>query len=106
MWWRSRRGRHRQAGDRASAAPAMPVVLAVTEPLTAATADVVAGQVGRLAPETPVVIDLTGIPSFDSDGAATISGLQDREGGRPVTIVGLRQAAARLTGASPAAVPP
>ena len=96
MWWRgpSRRSQPDAQSDRP------PVVLAVTEPLTSATADRLSGEVGRLGEGTPVVIDLTGIPSFDSDGAAKLVGLQDRLGAGQITIVGLRQATARLTGAA------
>jgi anti-anti-sigma regulatory factor len=75
-------------------------VLSVTEPLTSETAERLSGEVGRLGEGTPVVIDLTGIPSFDSDGAAKLVGLQDRLGADQLTIVGLRQATARLTGAA------
>jgi anti-anti-sigma regulatory factor len=103
MSWKGRRGRHRGSPG---AAAVDPVVLAVTQPLTRATVDSLASQVQRLAPETPVVIDLTAIPSFDSDGAMGLSGLQERERNRQVTIVGLRQAAARLTGATTVPVGP
>ncbi|HET7529700.1 MAG TPA: STAS domain-containing protein [Mycobacteriales bacterium] len=101
MWWRHRHGRH---SDGAAALVAEPgaVVLHVTDALTAATAEGLAGQVDRIGSETPVVIDLTAIPSFDSDGAATLSGLQERRRPQQVTIVGLRQATARLTGVTPA----
>ena len=102
MWWRGRR-RAKEAPPRAQTSEITahsPVVLALTEPLTAATAEMLSGQVGRLVPGTPVVIDVTGIPSFDSEGTATLAGLQDRHGPEHVTIVGLRQAAARLTGAT------
>jgi len=74
------------------------VVLSVTEPLTEATAERLSGEVAQIDQDTPVVIDLTGIPSFDSDGAAKLVGLQDRLGADHLTIVGMRQATARLTG--------
>jgi anti-anti-sigma regulatory factor len=94
VWWRGRR-----VDDDAESATALaPVVLAVTEPLTDAAAERLTGEVGRLERGTPVIIDLTAIPSFDSDGAARLIGLQDRLGAGRLTIVGLRQATARLTG--------
>src|SRR4051794_26270759 len=70
MWWRSqRRANDAPARAQTSGAGALsPVVLALTEPLTAATAEMLSGQVGRLVPGTSVVIDVTGIPSFDSEG--------------------------------------
>jgi anti-anti-sigma regulatory factor len=97
MWWRQRRG---------SADPAATVRDTRAEPLTGATADRLCGEVERLDRRTAVVIDVTAIPSFDSEGTAGLAGLQDRRGSDHVTIVGLRQAAARLTGASPASTPP
>jgi len=97
MWWR---GRGSEANAAVDATPS-PVVLSVTEPLTGATAERLSGEVGRIEQGIPVVIDLTGIPSFDSDGAAKLAGLQDRMGAGQLTIVGLRQATARLTGATP-----
>src|SRR4051794_35363250 len=100
MWWR-RRPTARQAEPARREDDPTPVVLAVTEALTGAAAERLTGEVERLDPRTPVVIDLTGIPSFDSEGTASLAGLQERRGSEHVTIVGLRQAAARLTGASP-----
>jgi len=106
MWWR----RRRRSADAATSAAQTPterletVVLALTEPLTGAAADRLSGEIERLDPRTPVVIDLTAIPSFDSEGTAGLAGLQDRRGSEQLTIVGLRQAAARLTGATPASV--
>lgn len=103
MRWRRRGTRAGQAADAAEPllADAPPVVLSVTEPLTGAAAERLSGEVERLDPRTPVVIDLTAIPSFDSEGTAGLAGLQERRGTDQVTIVGLRQAAARLTGAAP-----
>jgi anti-anti-sigma regulatory factor len=82
------------------------VVLSVTEPLTEATAERLSGEVAQIDHDVPVVIDLTAIPSFDSDGAAKLVGLQDRLGADHLTIVGLRQAAARLTGVTQSAPRP
>ena len=105
MWWRRRSARADQSAAGAAEparAEVTPVVLSVTEPLTGAAAERLSGEVERLDPDTPVIIDLTAIPSFDSEGTASLAGLQERRGSEHVTIVGLRQAAARLTGAAPA----
>ena len=101
MRWR----RRRDAADAAADMALPPVVLSVTEPLNGATAERLSGEVGRLEHGTPVVIDLTAVPSFDSDGTAKLAGLQDRMSAGQVTIVGLRQATARLTGAAQPARP-
>src|SRR5882757_8796257 len=111
MWWQRRRGSADLADPTATVGdpgrePLPAVVLAVTEPLTGATADRLSGEVERLDRRTAVVIDLTAIPSFDSEGTAGLAGLQDRRGSDHVTIVGLRQAAARLTGAALESTPP
>jgi anti-anti-sigma regulatory factor len=75
-----------------------PQVIPVTEPVTRATAAEIATRVNRAARRSPVVVDLTAIPGFDTDGTAELIRLQDSfEAGR-VTIVGLRQATARLIG--------
>src|SRR5438874_9347340 len=81
---------------------AEPVVLAVTSPLTEEVAGRLAAQVDRISAQAPVVVDVTAIPAFDSDGAARLAGVQERLGADAVTIVGFRQAAARLTGAADA----
>jgi anti-anti-sigma regulatory factor len=75
-----------------------PQILTVTEPVTRDTATELVARVDRLAVSTPVVIDLTAIPDFDTDGAAALVGLQESYGPERVTIVGLRQATARLIG--------
>ena len=95
MWGRRPKG-HRAGGVQA----ADPVVLAVTSPLTGNLAGALVRQVERLCADTRVVVDLTAIPGFDSDGASMIAELLDRLGSDQVTIVGFRQAAARLTGAA------
>lgn len=78
-------------------APDNPLILAVTEPVTRDTAAALVAQVGRLADDQRVVVDLTAIPAFDSDGAAALLGLQESLGSTRMTIVGFRQATARLT---------
>lgn len=98
-WWRSRT-------DTAIATrPAKSLVITVTEPVTRDTAAGLVAHVGRVATTSPVVIDLTDIPEFDSEGAAAIVGLQEQLGPDRVTIVGFRQATARLVGAEDLAGP-
>lgn len=99
MPWR----RSRRPSD-AAARPVDPVVLTVTYPLTHQTAEELAAQVGRIPPATPVVVDLTAIPSFDTDGADMLLGLQDSVGADRLSIVGFRQAVSRLVGGDDLAV--
>src|SRR4051812_11114576 len=102
MRW-GRRGRAAEASSSgALEAGAVPVVLAVTSPLTDEVVGLLATQVDRISAEAPVVVDVTVIPAFDSDGAARLAGVQERLGADAVTIVGFRQVAARLTGAADA----
>ena len=70
----------------------------MTEPVTRETATELVARVDRIATSSPVVIDLTAIPDFDTDGAAALVGLQESYGPERVTIVGLRQATARIVG--------
>jgi anti-anti-sigma regulatory factor len=93
MRWR--RGSHRAGTLRPAPDP---VVLPVDHVLTRPAAADLATQVERLPADTPVVIDLTGIAGFDTDGATDLLDLQDRLGRGRLTIVGFRQAAARLVG--------
>lgn len=73
-------------------------MLTVTDPVTRQTASELIARVNRIASSERVVIDLTAIPDFDSEGAAALAGLQESYGPERVTIVGLRQATARLVG--------
>jgi anti-anti-sigma regulatory factor len=75
-------------------------VLTVTQPVTRDTVPEIVARVGRMASSSRVVIDLTAIPEFDSDGAAALVGLQEAFGPDRVTVVGLRQATARIVGIS------
>jgi anti-anti-sigma regulatory factor len=97
MKWRvsKPRARHATVAD--------PLVLTVTDAVTADSARDLVTRVGRMAADAPVVVDVTGIPSFDTDGAEALVGMQERLGPDRVTIVGFRQAAARLTGTAEAA---
>jgi anti-anti-sigma regulatory factor len=74
-------------------------VLAITEPLTRDTAALLVARVNKVAEDNRVVVDLTEIPAFDSDGAAALVGLQESLGPERLTILGFRQATARLVGA-------
>jgi anti-anti-sigma regulatory factor len=80
--------------------PADPLVLSITEPVTRDTAPGIVARVNRLASGSPVVIDLTAIPGFDTDGTSALVNLQESLGAGRVTIVGLRQATARLLGSA------
>ena len=74
-------------------------MLAITEPVTRETAAMLVAKVSKVAADNRVVVDLTAIPAFDSDGAAALVGLQESLGSDRVTLLGFRQAAARLVGA-------
>jgi anti-anti-sigma regulatory factor len=101
------RWRLTKARDVPTVVVADPLVLPITDPVTADTAGELVSRVGRLAANNRVVVDLTAIPAFDTDGAEAIVGLQESLAER-VTIVGFRQAAARLTGTevTPPPAPP
>lgn len=94
-WRRGGQGSHRAVAVRTAPDP---VVLPVDHMLTRDVADELTGQVDRLPSDARVVIDLTGIAGFDTDGATVLLDLQDRVGPDRLSIVGFRQAAARLVG--------
>jgi anti-anti-sigma regulatory factor len=75
-----------------------PVVITVADALDEETARQVGERVLGLVPRQRVVIDLTAITGFDSDGASRLFELQERIGSDRVAVVGLRQAAARMLG--------
>ncbi|MDQ1704026.1 MAG: hypothetical protein QOF18_392 [Frankiaceae bacterium] len=83
-----------------------PLVLSITEAVTRETAAGLVARVGRIAADNRVVIDLTAIPAFDSEGAAALVGLQETLGAERLTIVGLLQATARLVGSDEVAPEP
>ena len=95
MRWR--KGTHRATAVRTAPDP---VVLPVDHMLTRGVATDLTGQIERLPSDARVIIDLTGIAGFDTDGATVLLDLQDRVGHDRLTIVGFRQAAARLVGSS------
>ena len=74
------------------------VVVAVTTPLNRETALEVRRQVDLLGDYDEVVIDLTAIPAFDTDGADALFEIQGEHVDRRISIVGFRQATARLFG--------
>lgn len=74
------------------------MVLSVTTPLNRQTALDVAREVERVGPDDTIVVDLTAIPGFDSEGADSLLALQAARGADRLSIVGLRQATARIVG--------
>ena len=91
--------RWRRSRPRAVPTPErQPQVLTITDPVTRQTASELVAKVDRIVSSDRVVIDLTAIPDFDTEGAAALVGLQETYGPGRVTIVGLRQATARLVG--------
>jgi anti-anti-sigma regulatory factor len=80
------------------AQPRDPIVVAVTTALNRQTALELARQVDRVSPDDSIVIDLTAIPGFDTEGADTLLELQAARGADRLSIVGFRQAASRLVG--------
>jgi anti-anti-sigma regulatory factor len=97
--------RWRRRGAPADGPQAEPVVLTVTDPVTRESAADLVTRVSRIAPGTRVVIDLTAIPAFDTEGTAALVGLQEEVGADRVAIIGFRQAAARLLGAADVDLP-
>lgn len=75
-----------------------PLVLAMTEALSADAVQRVAEQVHSVSAARLIVVDVTGVPSFDSDGTAALIALQEEVGPGRLAVVGLREAAARLVG--------
>jgi anti-anti-sigma regulatory factor len=90
-WQLARKKRAKHAQPREAA-----VIVAVSTPLNRETARDLRRQVDLVNPEADVVIDLTAIPSFDSDGADALFDLQTAHPDGRVSIVGFRQATARL----------
>jgi anti-anti-sigma regulatory factor len=92
-WLRAGNKRPKHALEREAA-----VVVAVTTPLNRETALELRRRIDVVSPQTDVVIDLTAIPAFDSDGADALYEMQAAHPDRRISIVGLRQATARLIG--------
>lgn len=90
------RWQHARRKQPKHAPPRDAVVVAVTTPLTLETAIELGRRVDRVSPDDDVVIDLTAIPGFDTDGADALLALQAGHTAGRVSIVGFRQAAARL----------
>jgi anti-anti-sigma regulatory factor len=100
MKWRRARGQETATAVRE------PLILAIDEAVTRDSADGIVALLGRMAVANSVIIDLTAIPEFDSDGAAALLSLQERLGPDRLTIVGFRQATARLLGSDDVDAPP
>src|SRR3954453_4337991 len=102
MWWQRRTSSpepRRSGGGASKRSSRDPLVLAITDPLTRDTAALLVAQVNKVAEDNRVVVDLTEIPAFDSDGAAALVGLQESLRPDRLTILGFRRATARLVGA-------
>jgi anti-anti-sigma regulatory factor len=87
-------------------ADARPEVIPVRDQVTRATVPEIVARVERAATTGDVVVDLTGISGFDTDGAAELMRVQEAYTAGRVTLVGLRQATARLIGTDAVAAPP
>jgi len=81
-----------------------PVVFTLTETLTRRSAKRVTDIVRLLPRQRTVVVDVTAIPGFDSEGVTELMELRDNDRGGRIAIVGMREAAARLVGVSDLAV--
>jgi anti-anti-sigma regulatory factor len=102
-WWR-RRADHPAAPVPAPAEPAVETsIMTITEAVSRDTAPQLVARVERRASSGPVVVDVTAIPAFDSEGTAALVDLQAAVGNDRLSIVGFRQAAARLVGSDSAA---
>ena len=75
-----------------------PVVVTLDESLTQHSMQRLRTLIRDVSGTRPVIIDLTTIPGFDSQGTTDLLALQDELGTERVAVVGLRQAAARLFG--------
>src|SRR5690349_12389123 len=95
----NKRAKHAQARGES-------VVMAVTTPLNRDTALELRRHIDLVDSHTEIVIDLTAIPAFDSDGADALFELQAAHADRRISIVGLRQATARLMGPDAAVATP
>ena len=72
-----------------------PVVLTL-ESLTQRAVDRMRTMLQGIPPERPVIIDVTTLAGFDSQGTSALQDLQDEAGEGRLLVVGFRQAAARL----------
>lgn len=82
-----------------------PVVITLNEPLTPTAVRRLQSVVQGVSGERTVIIDMTTVPGFDSQGVLDLQALQDDVGTSRLVMVGLRQAAARLFGLALVAVP-
>lgn len=75
-----------------------PVVITLNESLTLRSVQRLQSVIRGVSPQRTIILDMTTIPGFDSQGVAELHALQDDVGTDRLVIVGLRQAAARLFG--------
>ena len=73
-----------------------PMVLTLTEPLTERSVSALTEVVEHADAGRTVIVDITGISDFDSQGMSALLGLQDSLGRDRVLVVGVREAVARL----------
>ena len=73
-----------------------PFILTLDGPLTQRAVQQMRDLTRGVPPTRPVIIDVTTISGFDSDGTTELQALQDELGTSRVLVVGFRQAAARL----------
>ena len=72
-----------------------PVILTL-ESLTQRAVDRMRVMLQGVPPERPVIVDVTTIAGFDSQGTSALQDLQEEAGEGRLLVVGFRQAAARL----------
>ena len=75
-----------------------PLVILMTESLSLSTVRDVEQRVRDLTESRRVVIDVTAVPAFDSEGTAALLTLQRDVGDDRLVVIGLREASARLVG--------
>jgi anti-anti-sigma regulatory factor len=97
---------HEDSSPQTSADSDQPVVLTMTETLTRRSAERVREVVRLLPRPRTVVVDVTTIPGFDTDGISELIDLRDGVGPDRLIIVGLREATSRLIGGADVAVEP
>jgi anti-anti-sigma regulatory factor len=83
-----------------AAADSDALVILLTESLTLESVRLMADRVRRVAATRRVVMDVTGVPSFDSEGTGELLTLQAEVGADRLVVIGLREASARLVGSA------
>lgn len=90
--------RHPDIPHQSAAADVDPLVITMTESLTLEAVRAIADRIRQVATSRRVILDVTGVPSFDSDGTGELMALQAEVGPDRFVVVGLREASARLVG--------